>query len=201
MATMTGRAVRSLVGAVAALALLSGCAMSSSPRATVLPPDDAPAQSQTLTVRPTAPTGGATPTGAPTIGPDAGFGTAVACLDGLAAISGEGGNYVLGDDCGRVEVSGEGIAVVLSGAVSSLVVRGERIVVEAGALTDLAVEGQGSAVTSGAVGSVAVRGDRNTVTSGGEIGTVTVSGGGNTVQGTRVGSTQISGDGNMVRDA
>lgn len=102
-------------------------------------------------------------------------------------------------DCPSVTVDGADVVLRMTGAdVGALVLRGDRITIDAGALGSLEIGGQDNEVTAETVGSLAVRGDRNVVTAEGDMGSIFVSGNDNVVAAGQVGAVEVSGQGNDI---
>lgn len=172
---------------------LSACAAEPRPFRTVVPP---PAQSSASL--PDAPTGAAPSLTTPPLS-SSDDATAVACVDGTATASGEGGMYLLDADCARVVIGGNAMTVRITAAsTGEVVVRGEGNAVTSGSLESVTVEGQKNSVAGARIGAVTVRGDDNLVSAQEEIGALVVSGSGNTVTAPNVGTKDVSGSGNTV---
>lgn len=121
------------------------------------------------------------------------------CAGQPVTIAAEAGAADLTGDCPSVTVNGADRHVDLSGAaVGELILRGDRIEVDAGVLGTLEIGGQDNEVTASTIGGVSIRGDRNEVSATGQIGSVMISGNDNDVDAQLVGSVEVSGGGNEV---
>jgi Protein of unknown function (DUF3060) len=102
-------------------------------------------------------------------------------------------------DCPSVTLDGADLVVRMRGAdVGALVLRGDRITIDADALGSLEIGGQDNEVTAETVGALSVRGDRNVVTANDEIGAILVSGNDNVVRAEQLGAVEVSGQGNEI---
>lgn len=171
--------------ALTALALLlAGCVAEPSPGLTVLPdrPSATPVSPSTTEV-----------TTAPPVDPVAG------CVDGVSRISGSSQSVAFAGECARLEISGNDLAVDLTGATTQeIVVRGDRNDVDAIAAGALDIEGNDNTWSGPSLGSLTLRGDRNVIDLTADLGAAAVGGNDNVITAGILGSVDDSGQRNSI---
>lgn len=121
------------------------------------------------------------------------------CIDGVLRIGAAEAGLTFAGSCESVFIEGTDLDVDLERAdVASIVIRGDRIDLDAGRIASLDIQGQDNEADLEALDVLSVTGDRNDVDVDGPIGSVTIDGNDNEVDTQSVGTISDVGDRNRV---
>ncbi|WP_396668207.1 hypothetical protein [Microbacterium sp. R86528] len=124
----------------------------------------------------------------------------VDCAGAAVTVADSAAEYELRGVCPQITIEGNDLEVELEGAETrAIVMRGDRIDVDAGDVSSVSISGQSNSVDAASLGSLDIAGSRNEVDIDGIVGSVVINGDDNNVDGREIGNVNDSGSRNEMR--
>ncbi|MEV8266330.1 hypothetical protein [Microbacterium sp. NPDC076911] len=124
----------------------------------------------------------------------------VDCAGSAVTVANSAAGYALHGVCPQVTIEGNDLEVALEEAeVGSIVMRGDRIDIDAGDISSASKSGQSNRVDATSIGSLDIAGSRNEADIDGVLGSVAINGDDNKVHGREIGDVSDSGSRNEIR--